>query len=155
VRKLGALSAIATLTVGAACARSGPPPAPASPEPAPALPSGDTGSRPLITLPNGLQIQDLVVGTGEAASTYRTVTVHYVMYLQGQKFESSYDRGTPFTFILGAGTVIKGWEQGIKGMRVGGKRKLIIPPALAYPDGQDRIPPNSTLTYEIELLDVE
>jgi FKBP-type peptidyl-prolyl cis-trans isomerase len=112
----------------------------------------------MITLPNGLQMQDIVIGTGEAASARRQVTVHYVgMLANGQIFEDSHTRTTPFTFVLGTGRVLKGWDQGIKGMRVGGRRKLIIPPGLAYgPQGQEPIiPPNATLVFEIELLDVK
>jgi FKBP-type peptidyl-prolyl cis-trans isomerase len=104
-----------------------------------------------------LQIQDTKNGNGQEAKVGDRVTVHYVGTLtNGEKFDSSRDRGKGFTFQLGAGQVIKGWEQGVAGMRVGGVRKLTIPPDLAY--GQRGfppvIPPNSTLVFEVELLGV-
>jgi FKBP-type peptidyl-prolyl cis-trans isomerase FkpA len=104
-----------------------------------------------------LQSQDLVVGQGDEAVTGKRVSVHYTGTLtSGTKFDSSLDRGEPFTFKLGAGNVIKGWDQGVPGMRVGGKRKLTIPAELAYGDrGFGKIiPPGSTLVFEIELLSV-
>ena len=105
-----------------------------------------------------LNIGDIVVGSGEEAKDGNKVSVHYVGTLtDGTKFDSSRDRGDPFTFILGAGEVIKGWDQGVLGMKVGGTRKLTIPPELGYGEagaGSD-IPPNSTLIFEIELLSVE
>ncbi len=112
----------------------------------PASPSG-TGT---------LGIEDLVVGTGATAATGDTVTVHYVGTLQnGTKFDSSYDRSQPFAFRIGAGQVIAGWEQGLPGMRVGGRRRLTIPPSLAYgTSGYGPIPPNATLIFEIELLSI-
>ena len=105
----------------------------------------------------GLQTQDAVVGTGATAVSGSQVTVHYVGTLtSGQKFDSSLDRGSPFQFRLGAGQVIKGWEQGIVGMKVGGKRLLLIPSDLAYGAQQvGPIPPNSALIFEVELLKVE
>ncbi len=111
----------------------------------------------MITLEGGLQIQDIIVGSGAQAGTGDMVSVNYIgMFPDGKKFDSSYDRGQPFQFILGGGMVIKGWDQGVAGMRVGGKRKLVIPPALAY--GQEGaggiIPPNATLVFEVELLAV-
>ena len=105
-----------------------------------------------------LKIEDLVVGTGEAAVVGKNVSVHYTGTLtDGTKFDSSVDRGTPFTFSLGAGEVIPGWDQGIVGMKVGGKRKLTIPPSLGYGEAGygDAIPPNSTLIFEVELIKVE
>ncbi len=105
----------------------------------------------------GLQITDLKVGDGAEAVTGKVVTVHYTGTLtNGNKFDSSLDRNQPFTFNLGGGQVIKGWDQGVVGMKVHGKRKLVIPPDMAY-GAQGRppvIPPNSTLIFEIELLDV-
>jgi FKBP-type peptidyl-prolyl cis-trans isomerase len=104
-----------------------------------------------------LQTEDLVVGSGTAANTGDQVTVHYTGWLQdGTKFDSSLDSGQPYTFTLGAGGVIPGWEQGIPGMKVGGKRRLTIPPDLAYgAQGYPPvIPPNATLIFEVELLDV-
>src|SRR5581483_1169181 len=104
-----------------------------------------------------LQITDIVVGNGAEAKTGQQVSVHYTGWLtNGKKFDSSKDRGQPFTIPLGAGRVIKGWDQGIPGMKVGGKRKLVIPPQLAYGDRgfSSLIPPNSTLVFEVELLKV-
>ena len=112
-----------------------------------------------VTSNDGLQITDEVVGTGAEAVAGKKVTVHYVGTLtDGKKFDSSRDRGTPFTFDLGAGQVIKGWDEGVAGMKVGGKRKLVIPPALGYGNrevGNGLIPANSTLIFEVELLDVK
>ncbi len=105
-----------------------------------------------------LEIEDLRAGDGAEARAGQTVTVHYVGTLtDGKKFDSSRDRGKGFTFTLGAGMVIKGWDQGVAGMKVGQLRKLTIPPELAY--GKDGfppvIPPNSTLVFEVELLSVK
>ena len=104
-----------------------------------------------------LQIQDTVVGTGAEATNGALITVHYTgTLLNGQKFDSSVDRGQPFQFRLGEGRVIAGWEQGFNGMKVGGKRTLIIPPSMGYGANQaGPIPPNSTLVFEVELLNVE
>ena len=105
-----------------------------------------------------LQIDDIKMGTGAEAKSGQTVTVHYVGTLtDGSKFDSSRDRGRGFTFHLGAGQVIKGWDQGVVGMKVGGVRKLTIPPELGYGDRgfPPVIPPKSTLVFEVELLDVK
>ena len=104
-----------------------------------------------------LQIQDITLGTGAEAKVGNTVSVHYSgTLLNGTKFDSSYDRNEPFSFTIGQGQVIKGWEQGISGMKVGGKRKLIIPASLAYGNRQvGPIPANSTLVFEVELLGVK
>jgi rhodanese-related sulfurtransferase len=105
-----------------------------------------------------LQINDLVTGDGAEAARHDRVTVHYTGWLMdGRRFDSSLERGTPFTLVLGMGQVIPGWEMGIAGMRVGGKRELIIPPRLAYgPRGAgDLIPPDATLRFEVELLEVQ
>jgi FKBP-type peptidyl-prolyl cis-trans isomerase len=104
-----------------------------------------------------LQIEDLRPGTGAEAKSGDNVTVHYVGTLtDGKKFDSSRDRGKGFPFRLGAGQVIKGWDQGVAGMKIGGLRKLTIPPHLAYGAGgfPPVIPPNSTLVFEVELLSV-
>ncbi len=104
-----------------------------------------------------LQIEDLKVGAGAEAKSGQKVTVHYVGTLtNGQKFDSSRDRNEGFDFKLGAGQVIKGWDQGVAGMKVGGMRKLTVPPELAYGKGgyPPVIPPNSTLVFEVELLSV-
>ncbi|OGM16063.1 peptidylprolyl isomerase [Candidatus Woesebacteria bacterium RBG_19FT_COMBO_42_9] len=107
---------------------------------------------------NELKIEDLTVGTGDEAVAGKKVTVNYAGTLEdGTKFDSSYDRGAPFSFNLGAGEVIQGWDNGVAGMKVGGKRKLTIPSFLGYGErgAGDAIPPNSTLIFEIELLKVE
>ena len=108
------------------------------------------------TAPSSLVIEDIVVGTGATAATGDTLTVHYVGRLQnGSQFESSYDLNRPYTFRVGAGQVIAGWDQGIPGMKVGGKRRLTIPPSLAYGNQQvGSIPPNSTLVFDVELLSI-
>ncbi len=106
----------------------------------------------------GLKITDLVLGTGAVAEPGMSVTVHYRGTLKdGTEFDSSRKHGEPFTFRLGAGQVIPGWDQGVKGMKVGGKRKLVVPPELAYGErgAGGVIPPNATLTFEVELLDVK
>lgn len=111
------------------------------------------------TLENGLQVIDEVAGTGAEAKAGDTVSVNYVgTLLDGKKFDSSYDRNQPFSFVLGAGQVIQGWDEGVAGMKIGGKRKLVIPPALAYGSqevGDGLIPANSTLVFEVELLGVQ
>ncbi len=110
-----------------------------------------------VTTSTGLQYIELVVGSGATAQTGQTVIVHYTGWLEnGKKFDSSMDRGQPFSFPLGAGKVIKGWEEGVQGMKVGGKRKLIIPPNLGYGarGAGSVIPPHATLIFEVELLGV-
>jgi FKBP-type peptidyl-prolyl cis-trans isomerase len=106
---------------------------------------------------NGMKITDTVVGTGEEAVAGKVVTVHYTGTLEnGTKFDSSIDRGQPFQFILGAGQVIQGWEQGFAGMKVGGKRSLVIPAEMAYGDRAiGAIPAGSTLLFDVELLGVD
>jgi FKBP-type peptidyl-prolyl cis-trans isomerase FkpA len=109
------------------------------------------------TTPSGLTIEELVVGAGDAAGAGQQVTVHYTGWLtNGSKFDSSKDRGEPFVFPLGKGQVIKGWDEGVQGMKVGGKRKLTIPPALGYGarGAGGVIPPGATLLFEVELLKV-
>src|SRR5918996_361729 len=104
-----------------------------------------------------LKIEDLQVGTGEEAKAGKTVSVHYTGWLEnGTKFDSSHDRRQPFSFKLGGGQVIRGWDEGVAGMKIGGKRKLTIPASLGYgPRGAGGvIPPNATLVFEVELLGV-
>ena len=114
------------------------------------------------TTPSGLQYEDEVEGTGPEAKAGQQVKVHYTGWLyengvQGKKFDSSRDRKDPFEFSLGAGMVIRGWDEGVAGMKVGGKRTLIIPPALGYGarGAGGVIPPNATLMFDVELLAVK
>ena len=116
------------------------------------------------TLPSGPQIEDTTPGTGETASAGQRVKVHYTGWLhdpdaagrRGRKFDSSKDRGQPFAFRLGGGEVIRGWDEGVQGMRVGGTRVLTIPPDLGYGSrgAGGVIPPDATLVFEVELLGV-
>ncbi len=113
------------------------------------------------TLPSGLQYDDTTPGTGATAQAGRHVTVHYTGWLwqngaKGSKFDSSKDRGDPFAFPLGAGHVIRGWDEGVAGMKVGGTRLLLIPPEMGYGarGAGGVIPPNATLLFEVELLAV-
>jgi FKBP-type peptidyl-prolyl cis-trans isomerase FkpA len=115
----------------------------------------------MITTPSGLQYEDTTVGSGEVAQAGRRVQVHYTGWLyndgvQGAKFDSSKDRGQPFEFSLGAGHVIKGWDEGVQGMAVGGTRRLVIPAGLGYGarGAGGVIPPNATLLFEVDLLAV-
>ena len=118
---------------------------------------GSSGVKELIK-------KDTKVGTGEEATIGKLVEVHYTGWLydpgkpdkKGEKFDSSRDRGDPFSFLLGAGRVIKGWDRGVAGMKVGGQRTLIIPPEMAYrAEGRGKIPPNATLVFDVELVDVK
>ncbi len=111
------------------------------------------------TTDSGLQYEDKVLGTGEAAQSGQRVTVHYTGWLYqdgeaGEKFDSSKDRGEPFEFPLGAGHVIRGWDEGVQGMSVGGTRRLVIPPELGYGarGAGGVIPPNATLLFEVDFL---
>jgi len=120
-------------------------------------PSGDgsAAAAQTRTLEGGLKVRDTLIGAGEEAKSGMAVAVHYTGRLEdGTTFDSSLERGKPFEFILGSGMVIKGWDIGIAGMKVGGKRTLIIPPALAYGDAGAGgvIPPGATLTFDVELL---
>lgn len=115
----------------------------------------------MITTSTGLQYEDTQVGSGATATKGKSVTVHYTGWLynngtQGDKFDSSKDRGDPFVFSLGAGMVIRGWDEGVAGMQVGGARTLIIPPDLGYGarGAGGVIPPNATLKFDVELLNV-
>jgi len=106
-----------------------------------------------------IKITDVKVGTGAEAVKGKTILVHYTGRLQdGTKFDSSYDRGTPLKLTLGVGEVIRGWDLGVAGMKIGGQRTLVIPPDLAYGErgaGGGVIPPNATLTFQVELVGVE
>jgi len=115
---------------------------------------GDKGA--MRELPNGLKIQDAKVGDGSQAKSGMKVKMRYVGKLQNGKIFDSNTKGKPFSFRLGAGEVIKGWDEGIAGMKVGGERLLIIPPSLGYGKRKmDDIPSNSTLTFEVKLLDIK
>jgi peptidylprolyl isomerase len=110
------------------------------------------------TMSDGLKIKDETIGSGVEVKSGDTVTVNYLGTLEnGTKFDSSYDRNTPFTTQIGVGKVIKGWDEGIVGMKVGGKRKLIIPSSLGYGEqgAGNLIPPNTTLVFEVELLSIK
>jgi peptidylprolyl isomerase len=120
------------------------------------------GQKDATTTKSGLKYVDIKAGTGAEAIKGKTVVVHYTGWLyvdgkRGKKFDSSVDSGKPFTFELGAGKVIKGWDEGVAGMKVGGKRELFIPPDLAYGERgfPGAIPANSTLDFEVQLLNVE
>ena len=113
------------------------------------------------TTPSGLKIEEVQAGSGDTAAAGQNVTVHYTGWLtdgviRGKKFDSSKDRGDPFVFSLGRGQVIKGWDEGVQGMKVGGTRLLTIPAALGYGSrgAGGAIPPNATLLFEVELLKV-
>lgn len=129
---------------------------------APTAAQAPIAAQGIVKTASGLQYEELKPGTGEVAKAGAKVTVHYTGWLQnpdgsaGKKFDSSKDRGDPFKFPLGAGRVIKGWDEGVQGMKVGGIRKLIIPPELGYGarGAGDVIPPNATLIFEVELLGV-
>jgi len=118
----------------------------------------ENAAMPSTTTASGLVFEELVVGSGNTATIGQKVSVHYTGWLtNGSKFDSSKDRGEPFIFPLGKGHVIKGWDEGVAGMKVGGKRKLTIPPTLGYGarGAGGVIPPNATLVFEVELLDVK
>lgn len=126
--------------------------------PATATPTPSPASTP-IQMENGLKIKDLIVGTGLEAKAGDTISVNYVGALEnGTVFDASAKHGGPATFQIGVGQLIKGWDIGIPGMKIGGKRKLIVPPSLGYGSqnvGNGAIPPNSTLVFEVELLEIQ
>ena len=120
-------------------------------------PDNQQPSKAPVTTPSGLQYVDLVEGTGECPRPGASVSVHYTGWLtSGKKFDSSLDRGQPFVFPIGRGKVIRGWDEGVATMKVGGKRKLTIPPDLGYGSrgAGGVIPPGATLVFEVELLSV-
>lgn len=122
-----------------------------------AVPTAIVATGEMITTASGLQYQDMVVGEGPAAKPGDTVSVHYTGWLEdGTQFDSSLQRPTPFEFTLGTGSVIDGWDEGVAGMQVGGTRRLILPPELAYGEtgAGGVIPPNATLTFEVQLLNI-
>lgn len=148
-----ALGALAALSLAGALAASE---TNAKAAPAAATPAAAAKEK-TVTTASGLKYEDLTVGEGAEAKSGDRVSVHYTGWLEnGTKFDSSVDRGRPFDFPLGAGRVIKGWDQGVAGMKVGGKRKLTIPPALGYGErgAGGVIPPNATLVFEVELLKI-
>ena len=153
MRKLSLALACAAVVLGQTTATL------AAPQTKPAKPAAKAGTPKVITTKSGLKYVDLKVGTGAKPKAGQEVTVHYVgTLMSGKKFDSSRDHGMPFTFTIGQGQVIKGWDEGVLTMKVGGKRKLIVPANLAYgpggtPDGT--IPPNATLNFEVELLGVK
>src|SRR5262245_9244361 len=154
---LFALSLAVCLSSGPAAGQSQKPPAP-PPQPKEKPAAMEKTEPKEVVTPSGLKYVDLKPGEGDEAKSGQIVEVHYTGWLtNGTKFDSSLDRRQPFAFRLGAGQVIKGWDQGVAGMKVGGKRKLTIPPGLAY--GSQAvggvIPPNSTLVFEVELLGVK
>lgn len=120
--------------------------------------NSSSGSQNAATPETGFVAEDLVLGTGTEAGKGDSITVHYVgSFPDGRVFDSSLDRNVPFEFILGTGSVIRGWDEGLVGMRVGGRRVLIIAPDYAYGESGagSIIPPNATLIFEVELLDVK
>ena len=144
---IGAVLVLVTMAaVAAACSQS------------PSTGGGSGGGGSEVTTPSGLKYTDVTEGTGAQPRAGQTAVVHYTGWLlDGKKFDSSKDRGQPFSFPLGQGRVIKGWDEGVATMKVGGVRKLTIPPALGYgaQGAGGVIPPNATLTFEVELLDVK
>jgi hypothetical protein len=160
-----ALALVTTAALGVSCTAFTEPPSPepvaTQPPPAPpasAAPPPTAGAAPSATAPAApeapLSVTTTTPGKGPGAQNGDKVRVHYTGTLtNGTKFDSSRDRDKPFDFTLGKGMVIKGWDQGILGMKVGEKRKLVIPPSMAYgPAGRPSIPPNSTLNFDVEMI---
>ena len=132
------------------------------PKPTPAPGAEKSSESKMTKTASGLQYEDVKVGTGESPKKGQTAVVHYTGWLwengaKGKKFDSSVDRGQPFSFPVGMGRVIKGWDEGVMTMKVGGKRILIIPPDLGYGSrgAGGAIPPNATLMFEVELIEVK
>jgi peptidylprolyl isomerase len=131
-------------------------------KPTPAPGAEKSSESKMTKTPSGLQYEDVKVGTGESPKKGQTAVVHYTGWLwengaKGKKFDSSVDRGQPFSFPVGMGRVIKGWDEGVMTMKVGGKRILIIPPDLGYGSrgAGGAIPPNATLMFEVELIEIK
>ena len=138
------LTLAALVALGVACSQSGSTP-----------PNSEAAMDTYTNTSSGLQYKDMFVGRGEEARQGATVVVHYTGWLlDGTKFDSSLDRGVPFEFVIGKGQVIKGWDEGVGSMNVGGRRELVIPPDLAYGDqgAAGVIPPGATLKFEVELI---
>jgi len=153
VKNLGVIALVGAALLTGACKRGGEPVSP----PAESGKSGAMEGK-LETTASGLQYVEVRSGTGASPQVGQLAIVHYTGWLaDGKKFDSSRDRAKPFSFKLGQGQVIKGWDEGVATMKVGGVRKLIIPPNLAYgaAGAGGVIPPNATLTFEVELLDVK
>lgn len=153
-RFISGILGIGMLVVGAACGSDST--GPTDPTDLVFAPSLGVKLSQMTLTSTGLYYQDLVVGTGDEAGVGQLITVHYTGWLHdGTKFDSSIDRGDPFHFYLGVGSVIAGWDEGVQGMKVGGTRKLVIPPQLGYgPARQGSIPGNSTLVFDVELLGI-
>jgi peptidylprolyl isomerase len=123
-----------------------------------AMDANSTPNSDYVTTPSGLKYKDMVEGTGASPTSGKTVTVHYTGTLtNGSKFDSSRDRNQPFSFPIGAGRVIKGWDEGVATMKIGGRRELVIPPELGYGarGAGGVIPPNATLIFDVELLSAD
>jgi peptidylprolyl isomerase len=151
IRRATTLALVAALTMGCERAQD------AGSVPGTSGEKASTMAENMETTPSGLQYVDTKVGTGASPQKGQQAVVHYTGWLvDGKKFDSSKDRGQPFTFAVGRGEVIKGWDEGVATMKVGGTRKLVIPPDLAYGarGAGGVIPPNATLTFEVELLEI-
>lgn len=151
LRRATMLALVAALTIGCERAQD------AGSIPGTSGEKATTMAENMETTPSGLQYVDTKVGTGASPQKGQKVIVHYTGWLlDGKKFDSSKDRGQPFSFAIGRGEVIKGWDEGVATMKVGGTRKLVIPPDLAYGahGAGGVIPPNATLTFEVELLEI-
>lgn len=153
-----ALSVVSLACVTTACADTAKEQVNESKEAANLVAQGGGSPAEVVTTPSGLKYKDKVVGKGAAPRPGQKVFVHYTGWLtNGQKFDSSRDRGQPFDFTLGAGQVIKGWDEGVASMKVGGRRELTVPPHLGYGARgfPGAIPPNSTLIFDVELLGIQ
>ena len=155
LRRCWSVGVIALMLFAVGCQKSEEPTEVASVETARGL--GTPSEEPVVTTDTGLQYIDVRVGEGDAAEAGSTAVVHYTGWLvNGEKFDSSLDRNRTFEFPLGGGRVIRGWDQGVAGMKVGGVRKLIVPPDLGYGSrGNGPIPPDATLIFEVELVGVK